>query len=177
MQISKDKVVTLEYTLTGEDGTVIETSKGKEPLAYIHGGGGLIKGFERALEGRSPKDAFAFTVDPGEGYGERRDDLIFQANREQFASIPEITVGMPLRVQTPEGAMIVRIAEVREDAVLLDANHPLAGQKLTFDVEVLDVRDATKEELEEQQQESYGCGGSTGCSDSCCTTCGEGCEG
>jgi FKBP-type peptidyl-prolyl cis-trans isomerase SlyD len=175
MQISKDKVVTLNYTLTGEDGTVIETSREKEPLSYIHGGGRLIRGFESALEGRSPKDAFAFTVNPAEGYGERREDLIFQAKREQFASIPEITIGMPLRVQTPEGAMIVRICEVRDDAVLLDANHPLAGQRLSFDVEVLDVRDATEKELEEQRRDNS-CS-PTSCSDSCCTTCGEGCGG
>jgi len=170
MQISKDKAVTLDYTLTGEDGTVIETSKGKEPLAYIHGGGGLIKGFENALEGKSPKDAFAFTVNPDEGYGERRDDLIFEAKREQFASIPELSVGMPLRVQTHEGTIVVRVAEVREDSVLLDANHPLAGQKLIFDVEVLEVRDATTEELEEQRQDSCGCN-----SGSCGDSCGEGC--
>lgn len=174
MQISKDKIVTLNYTLTGEDGAVIETSKGKEPLEYIHGGGGLIRGFETALEGRSPKDAFAFTVSPTDGYGERRDDLLFQAQREQFASIPELTIGMPLRVQTPEGVMIVRIAEVRDDSVLLDANHPLAGQMLTFDVEVMDVRNATAEELEEQRAESCGCG-SASCGEGCGDSCGEGC--
>jgi FKBP-type peptidyl-prolyl cis-trans isomerase SlyD len=170
MQISKDKVVTLNYTLTGEDGAVIETSKGKEPLEYIHGGGGLIRGFEVALEGRSANDAFVFSVNPADGYGERRDELLFQAQREQFASIPELTIGMPLRVQTPERAMIVRIAEVRDDAVLLDANHPLAGQTLTFDVEVLDVRDATAEELEGQKEDSCGCDAA-----SCGGSCGEGC--
>jgi FKBP-type peptidyl-prolyl cis-trans isomerase SlyD len=173
MQISRNKVVTLSYTLSGEGGEIIETSKGKEPLEYIHGSGGLISGFETALEGRSPKDAFAFTVEPAEGYGERRDDLVFQAKREQFASIPEITIGMPLRVQTPEGAMVVRVAEIRDDAVFLDANHPLAGKTLTFDVEVLDVREATAEELEEQQ-DACGCS-SASCGTSCGDSCGDGC--
>jgi len=79
MIITKDKAVTLEYTLSDENGETLETSKGREPLTYIHGSGGLIKGFETALEGKSPKDAFSFTVKPEEGYGERRQDLVFQA--------------------------------------------------------------------------------------------------
>jgi FKBP-type peptidyl-prolyl cis-trans isomerase SlyD len=170
MRIAKDTAVTLEYTLSDETGEILESSRGKDPLTYIHGSGGLIKGFETALEGKSPKDALKFSVSPKDGYGERREDLVFQAKREQFTDIPELTIGMPLRVQTPEGGMVVRIVEVRDSTVLLDANHPLSGKSLTFDVEVLDVRDATPEELEDQQQESCGCRAGA-CSDSC----GEGC--
>jgi FKBP-type peptidyl-prolyl cis-trans isomerase SlyD len=170
MRIAKDKAVTLEYTLSDEAGEILESSKGKDPLTYIHGSGGLVKGFETALEGKSPKDVLNFTVHPKDGYGERRDDLVFQAKREQFAAISELTIGMPLRVQTSEGAMVVRIVEVQEDSVLLDANHPLSGKDLTFDVEVLDVRDATPEELEDEQQDSCGCSG-----DSCGDSCGSGC--
>jgi FKBP-type peptidyl-prolyl cis-trans isomerase SlyD len=175
MEITKDKAVTLDYTLTGDDGAVIETSKGKEPLNYIHGSGGLIKGFEAALEGKSPKDAFAFTVKPEEGYGDRRDDLLFQASREQLGQIPELTVGMPLRVTTHDGAMVARIVEVHDDHVLLDANHPLSGKTLTFAVEVLDVRDATPEELEEVQEDACGCSSSDCGGGSCGDSCGGGC--
>jgi FKBP-type peptidyl-prolyl cis-trans isomerase SlyD len=177
MKISKDKVVTLNYTLTeGEE--VLETSDGREPLMYIHGSGGLIKGFEAAMEGRSPKDTFGFTVSPEDGYGVPQEHLIFQAAREQFQQIPELTIGMPLRVQTPEGAMVVRIAEVHDDHVLLDANHPLSGKTLTFNVEVLEVRDATAEELEDAAQAeeaACGCESAGSCGSSCGTSCGEGC--
>ncbi len=171
MRIEKNKMVTIDYTLSAENGEMLESSRGKEPLTYIHGSGGLIRGFETALEGRAPHDAFTFTVNPEEGYGERREELVFRAKREQFAEIPDLAIGMPLRVQTPEGAMVVRVAEVSDDAVSLDANHPLSGKRLTFDVKVLDVRDATAEELEDdQRQDGCGCGASS-CSDSC----GEGC--
>jgi FKBP-type peptidyl-prolyl cis-trans isomerase SlyD len=174
MRITKDKAATLEYTLSGDQGEIIETSKGKEPMTYIHGGGGLIKGFETALEGKSAGDSFVFSVNPEDGYGERREDLVFQAKREQFNGIPELTLGMPLRVETPDGAMIVRIAAVHDDNVLLDANHPLSGKSLTFDVKVLDVRDATPEELEDQHQGGCGCDAGS-CGQGCGDSCGEGC--
>ena len=169
MIIAKDKAVTLNYTLSDERGETLETSRGKEPLTYIHGSGGLIKGFEAAMEGRSAKDSFSFTVKPEDGYGERRNELVFQAPREQLKEIPELAVGMPLKVQTPDGALVVTIAGVEEDKVLLDGNHPLAGKELTFAVEVLDVRDATSEELEEARS-PQGCGGSCGdaCGQDCC---------
>ena len=170
MEIRKDRAVTLDYVLTGDDGVVIESSKGKEPLSYIHGSGSLIKGFEAAMEGKSPKDAFSFTVNPGDGYGERREDLLFNASREQLNQVPELAVGMPLRVTTQEGAMVARIAEVHEDHVLLDANHPLSGKTLTFSVEVLDVREATPEELEEAHEDACGCSGGS-CGDTCGGCC------
>ncbi len=175
MIIAKDTAVTLEYTLSDESGETLESSKGREPLTYIHGSGGLIKGFETALEGRSPKDSFSFTVTPEDGYGERRQELLFQAPKEQFDSVPDLVVGMPLRVQTPNGAMVVTVAGIEDDKVLLDGNHPLAGKALTFAVEVLDVRAATEDELEEARQPSEGCGDS--CGSSCGDSCGEGCCG
>ena len=172
MIIAKNKAVTLDYTLSDETGATLETSRGKEPLTYVHGSGGLIKGFEAAMEGRSESDKFSFTVKPEDGYGEHRHELLFQATREQLNGIPELAVGMPLKVQTPDGALVVTVAGFEGEKVLLDGNHPLAGKKLTFAVEVLDVRDATAEELEEAMS-SHGCGGS--CGDSCGDTCGEGC--
>ncbi len=174
MIIAKDKAVTLNYTLSDESGKTLETSIGKDPLTYIHGSGGLVKGFEAAMAGRSVKDSFSFTVKPEDGYGERRQELIFQAAKEQLKEIPDLAIGMPLRVQTPDGALVVTIAGFEEGKVLLDGNHPLAGKDLTFAVEVLDVRDATAEELEENQA-AAGCAGS--CGDSCGDACGEGCCG
>jgi len=170
MIIAKDKAVTLDYTLCDESGETLESSKGREPLTYIHGSGGLIKGFETALEGRSPKDAFSFTVKPEEAYGERRQDLLFQAPKEQFSEVKDLKEGMPLRVQTTKGTMVVTVAAIEDDKVLLDANHPLAGKALTFAVEVLDVRDATVEEIEESQRSAEGCGSTCGstCQEGCC---------
>ena len=173
MIVAKDKAVTLDYTLSDERGETLETSKGKEPLTYIHGSGGLIKGFEAAMDGRSVKDTFSFTVKPEDGYGERRHELLFQAEREQLKEIPELAIGMPLKVQTPEGTLVVTIAGFEADKVLLDGNHPLAGKDLTFAVEVLGVRDATAEELEEAMS-PHGCGGS--CGDSCGTPAQDCCE-
>ncbi|MGA3173215.1 MAG: peptidylprolyl isomerase [Syntrophorhabdales bacterium] len=169
MIIAKDKAVTVNYTLTNEEGEVLESSKERAPLTYIQGSG-MISGFENALEGRSPKDAFSFTVKPEEAYGERRPELLFLVKKEQFRELPEISVGMALRVRAPDGAMVATIARIEEDKVLLDGNHPLAGMTLSFDVEVLDVRDATTDELAEAHQETCGCGAS-----SCGSTCGEGC--
>lgn len=173
MIVAKNKAVTLDYTLSDERGETLETSKGKEPLTYIHGSGGLIKGFEAAIDGRSAKDTFSFTVKPEDGYGERRNELVFQAASEQLKEIPELAIGMPLKAQTPEGTLVVTIAGFDGDKVLLDGNHPLAGKELTFAVEVLDVRDATAEELEDAMSPHDGCGGS--CGDSCSDACGQDC--
>lgn len=174
MIITKDTAVTLNYTLTDENGETLESSKGREPLTYIHGSGGLIKGFEEAMEGRSPEDSFSFTVKPEDAYGERRPDLFFQAPKEQFTGLSDLEIGMPLRVQTSNGAMVVTVAGIEDDKVLLDGNHPLAGKALTFAVEVLDVRQATEEELEDVRHAAQGCGDSCGSScgeSSCCDSC------
>jgi FKBP-type peptidyl-prolyl cis-trans isomerase SlyD len=137
----------------------------------------MIEGFEAALEGKSPKNAFSFTVKPEEGYGERRPELLFQVDKEQLREIPDLAVGVPLRVRTPDGAVVAVVAGIEDDKVLLDGNHPLAGMTLTFDVEVIDVREATEEELvEAKQQESCGCGGSHEESCGCGGSCEEGCE-
>jgi FKBP-type peptidyl-prolyl cis-trans isomerase SlyD len=169
MMIEKDKAVSLDYTLSDETGQVIETSKGREPLNYIHGTG-VIKGFEQAMTGRSVNDSFSFTVNPSEGYGEHRKELVFEVSKEQLGGVPDLKEGMPLRVQTNNGAMVVRVSKIESDKVILDANHPLAGKILNFDVQVLEVRDATPEELEEAYHVH-----DEGCGSSCGSSCGDGC--
>ncbi len=176
MRIETDRVVTVAYTLANEKGEVLDTSEGRAPLTYIQGAG-MIKGFEVALEGKSPQDAFSFTVKPEEGYGERRPELVFQVDKERLREIPELAVGVPLRVRTPDGAMVAMVAGIEDDKVLLDGNHPLAGLTLTFDVEVIDVREATEEELAgARQQETCGCGASQQETCGCGGSCEEGCE-
>ena len=171
MEITKDKAVTVEYTLRGEGGQIIDTSRGRGPLTYIHGMGSMIPGFEAALEGKQAKDSLSFTVAAAQGYGERDDNMLFPIPREQFQGIENLEVGLQLQVRTPQGAVVMRVAEIDEATVTLDANHPLAGVPLFFEVEVLDVRDATQAELDG----ASGCG-SESCSPSCCDSCGSGCS-
>lgn len=148
MQIEKHKVVTIEYTLTDNEGEVIDTSEGGEPLAYIQGVGSLIQGIESALEGRATGDELQVTVPPEKGYGERDDALVDTVAREAFAEVEDLEVGMRFRAQTDDGERIVVVADIEGDEVTVDGNHPLAGMELNFDLKVVDVRDATEEELE-----------------------------
>jgi FKBP-type peptidyl-prolyl cis-trans isomerase SlyD len=175
MIITKDKAVTLNYTLSNDKGEMIESSKSSGPLTYVHGAG-LIKGFEKALEGKSTKDAFSFTVKPEDGYGERRPELFFEVTSEQLQGVTKLEVGQPLRVRTNEGSMVAVVSSIGDGKVVLDANHPLAGMTLTFDVEVLEVRDATPDELFEAHQDHDSCG-CPSCGDDSCGggSCGGGC--
>ena len=146
MQATSEKIVSIDYTLTDEQGTLLDSSDGREPLSYVHGAGQIVPGLERALEGKSPGDSVQVTVPPQDAYGERSPDLLQTVPREQFpaGTVPE--VGQQFQVQMPTGARLVTVANVDDDAVLIDANHPLAGHELNFDVTVKDVRDATAEE-------------------------------
>lgn len=179
MKIAVNKVVTAHYTLFDDKGEMLETSHNSQPLTFMQGSGMLIKGFEAAVEGKTENDSFSFNVKPEDGYGEFRDDLVFELPKYRLAEIPELEVGMALRMETPNGAMIVRVTDIDDDKVSLDGNHPLAGVELRFDVEVLEVRDPTQKELDELARRAAeaeaACSGS--CSDSCCSSCGGDCEG
>ena len=169
MQITKHKAVTVEYTLTDEGGQVLDSSRDRAPLTYVQGVGNMIHGFETALEGKQAGDKFSFDVAPGDGYGERDDAQVFAVPRDRFQGTPDLEVGMRFQVQTPDGAMIMAVDRIEENSVLLDGNHPLAGNQLHFDVEVVGVRQATDDELTEAQNPGQGCGCS--CDDSGCGSC------
>jgi FKBP-type peptidyl-prolyl cis-trans isomerase SlyD len=174
MEITKHKAVTVEYTLTNHTGEVLDSSKDRAPLMYVQGAGGMIAGFETALEGRQAGDKFSFDVAPADGYGERDSSLIFSVPRDRFQGTPDLEVGMRFQVQTPNGTAIMAVDRIEADSVILDGNHPLAGNRLHFDVEVLRVRDATDEEITEAHNPGHGCGCScddTGCGDSGCGSC------
>ena len=147
MQISADKVVSIDYTLTNSDGAVIDTSEGRGPLAYLQGHSNIIPGLESALEGKAVGDALQVSVEPGEGYGERDDSLTPAVPRQMFENADEIQIGMQFQTQTEQGPHIVTVISVDDENVTVDANHPLAGQTLNFDVKVVEVRDASEEEL------------------------------
>ena len=148
MQVGKDKVVSIDYTLTDNAGAVLDTSKGNEPLLYLHGGG-LIPGMERALEGRSAGDAFKVTIPPEQGYGQKDPNMVQPVPRSNFAGVPNIEKGMQFQARSPDGsgARVVTVVDVSPETVTVDANHPLAGETLHFDVSVKDVRDASPEEV------------------------------
>jgi len=157
MKIAEKKFVTIDFTLKDEEGNVIESTQGNEPLSYIHGTGMLIPGLEEELIGKQPGDSVQVTLPPEKGYGAVNPEMIFDVPRSEMGGITELSKGMQLQAQTPDGIRIFTVSDIKEDSVTVDGNHPMAGQALNFNVTVSDVRDATEEEL--NPPHSCGCGG------------------
>src|SRR4051794_40034525 len=147
-QVAKDKVVSIDYTLTGTGGEGIDSSQGGEPLPHLHGAGNIIPGLERALEGKSAGDQVNATVAPDQGYGQKNPGLVQPVPRAQFPGVKEINVGQQFQAQTNHGPRVVTVVGVDDNTVTVDANHPLAGTTLNFAVKVVEVRDATRQELD-----------------------------
>ncbi len=143
MQISTNAVAFIHYTLTDDAGTVIDSSSGGQPLAYLHGGGNIVAGLEKALEGHKAGDTLKVSVSPEQGYGARDESLVQQLPRRTFKGVREIRPGM--RFNSPAGP--ITVTGVQGDMVTVDGNHALAGQTLHFAVEITKVREATGEEL------------------------------
>ncbi len=148
MKIAKNKVVGIHYTLTDDQGNTLDSSDGRDPLYYLHGNGNLIPGLEQELENKKKDDALKVTIQPEDAYGKRNDEMVYELDRSKFPNPKEIEPGMTFTSQTNEGDIHLTVVKIEGDNVTLDANHPLAGQKLTFDVKVVEVRDASAEELE-----------------------------
>lgn len=147
MQIARHTVVTIDYTLTDDDGNVIDTSKGHQPLTYIHGVGAIIPGLEQALEGKAAGDQLNVTIEPAHGYGERHEALTQVVPIDRFEGVDSLEVGMQFQAETENGVHVVTVTNIDGGNVTIDANHPLAGQNLTFDVAVREVRPASAEEI------------------------------
>lgn len=148
MQITKHKVVAIDYTLKDDAGEVVDSSENQQPLSYVHGVGSLIPGLERALEGKSAGDQIQVTIAPADGYGEWDEDLCQEVPRKEFDDVDDLQVGMQFRVQAEGGFLVLTVTNVGDETVTVDGNHALAGETLHFDVAVRDVRDATDEEIE-----------------------------
>jgi len=158
MQVAKNRVVLIDYHLTDPQGKVLDSSRGREPLAYLHGGGNIIPGLEEALTGRVKGEALTITVAPAKAYGEKDPSMIQAVSRDAFKGIDKIEAGMQFQTQGPGGqARVVTVTQVDANEVTVDANHPLAGVPLTFDVVIQDVRDASDEEI--QHGHVHGAGG------------------
>jgi len=148
MQISDKMVVTIDYTLKDDNGTVLDSST-EGNFAYLHGANNIIPGLENALTGKSAGDEVDVSVSPAEGYGEHNETMIQAVPRDMFDPEQEIQVGMQFHAESPEGDMIVvTVTDVEGDDVTVDGNHPLAGVNLNFGVKVVDIREASEEEIE-----------------------------
>ena len=145
MQIAEGTVVSIEYTLKDEDGTVLDSSDGREPLDYLHGAGNIIPGLEKALAGKSAGDAIDVTVGPDEAYGRKTEKLVRNLPLRKLAE-KNPQVGRRYRAQLDDGIAMVLVTGVKGDYVTIDGNHPLADKTLHFAVKVATVRAATDEE-------------------------------
>ncbi|MBD2701957.1 peptidylprolyl isomerase [Spirosoma sp. BT702] len=143
MTISKDAVAAIHYTLRDSNGTILDTSQGRDPLYYLHGAQNLIPGMEESLEGRQPGDHFQVEISPEKGYGKRDPNLTERVPRKAFGGQ---TVEVGMQFQANDG-QIISVVGLEPEFIIVDGNHPLAGESLHFDVEVIAVRDATPDEL------------------------------
>ena len=147
MPISKDSVVSFHYRLARDHGATLEDSHGAEPLAYLHGHGNIIQGLESAMSGRAVGDNFTTTIAPEQAYGLRDNDAVARVQMKYVLTKGPLTPGMVIAVNTKHGPRQVQVIKPGKFVVDVDTNHPLAGAALTFDVEIVDVRAATSEEL------------------------------
>ena len=147
MKVERGRVVRLHYTIRDESGATLESSRGGTPLLYLHGSGQLLTALESRIDGFSAGDAGTVTVATSDAYGERDPRGVIRAPRDTFPDDLELAPGIEVQAETPEGPLSFLVVEIEGDEVVLDANHPMAGKTLTFDVEVLEVRAATKDEI------------------------------
>ncbi|MFW5776553.1 MAG: FKBP-type peptidyl-prolyl cis-trans isomerase [Spirochaetota bacterium] len=148
MQVAQDRVVTIAYTLKDDEGNVLDSSENHGDLAYVHGHQNIVEGLEDALEGKDIGDTVTTTVEPEKGYGDRHDQLVFTVPRSNMPD-GDLEVGMQFAAQDKEGnQQVVTLVDIGDEEVKLDANHPLAGQTLHFNVTVNDIREASDEEVE-----------------------------
>lgn len=148
MKNTENPVVSIHYTLTNKAGEQLDSSIGSEPLTYLHGAGNIIPGLENALADKTVGDKLTVIIEPEDAYGERNEEHIQTVPKEMFEGIDKIEVGMQFQADSSNGPAIVTITAVDGDQVSIDGNHPLAGEQLTFDVEIADIRPATETEME-----------------------------
>jgi len=148
MEISTDRVVSIHYTLRDDAQVELDSSRDTDPLLYLHGHSQIVPGLERALVGKKTGDKVLASIQPEDGYGDYDSQLTSSVARKQFPKGVSLNVGEMFEFSNAQGEpVVVRIAAIDADTVTVDANHPLAGKVLHFDVEIVDVRSATKEEL------------------------------
>lgn len=177
MNIALNTVVSLNYTLKDNEGNILDKTDASMPFLYLHGAGGIIKGLESELLDKKSGDNFELTVAPEDAYGARDEKLTEAVPRNMFEGIPdeEMVAGSQFHAETGQGNQVITIASIDGDIVNIDGNHPLAGQTLHFQVAVLDVRDATEEELDHGHPHHAGGCGSAPVKEESDSCCGGGC--
>lgn len=156
MHITDKTAVQIHYTLTNGSGEELDSSRGEEPLTYLHGAGNIIPGLEAALVGKQVGDTFTVTIAPEQAYGAIDESMVQQVSKKMFDDI-DIEIGMQFHADVSHGSGIITITEINGDDVTVDGNHPLAGEALTFDVEVIDVRPASDDEMAHGHIHGSGC--------------------
>jgi FKBP-type peptidyl-prolyl cis-trans isomerase SlyD len=165
MNITNDRVVSIAYTLTNAQSQILDAT-GLEPFSYLHGHRNIIPGLEKALDGRSQGDSFKVLIPAAEAYGERSEKLVTTVPLDRFSGAPSVQTGMQFHAETSDGDLqLVTVTAVEGDTVTVDGNHPMAGLDLNFDVSVVEVREASEEEL--HQGRVY----AAGCDDADCANC------
>jgi len=147
VQIGPETVVTFHYTLRDESGGQLETSRGGQPAVYLHGANNIIPGLESAMAGRSGGDAFTATVSPEDAYGVRQPDRVQRVPVKHLAYRGKLAAGDVVQLSTTDGMRAVTVVKAGRHTADVDTNHPLAGQTLVFDIEVIETRAASAEEL------------------------------
>jgi FKBP-type peptidyl-prolyl cis-trans isomerase SlyD len=162
MKVQENALVTVEYTLTNDAGQVVDSTPEDEPLRFLYGKGQLIPGFEAAIAGKEADQRVEFSLEPADAYGEIREELRSELPRKNFPDEMELEPGMILQAMGPMGPMRFRVLELKDDVVVADFNHPLAGERLHFDVKIAEVREPTQEEID-----------ALSCGEHECTHCGK----
>jgi FKBP-type peptidyl-prolyl cis-trans isomerase SlyD len=168
MKIQDLAYVAIEYTLTVDSEEVVDQSQPGKPFGFIFGSGLVIPGLEKGLEGMEQGQSAKFSVEAEEGYGQARQELFREIPREQFPGDAEIEPNMIFEADGPHGPVRFRVKSVNDDVVVADLNHPLAGERLHFDVKVAEVREARAEELEALKQDADCTPESCACRDATC---------
>lgn len=173
MKITNNAVVKIHYRLSNQQGNELENSFESQPMEYLHGAQNIIPGLEEALEGKEIGDIIDVTIDAEKAYGPHHDGLRQEVPLSAFGDIEDIIPGMRFVAETEAGPRPVQIAEVKDETVIVDGNHPLAGQSLTFHVEIIDIREATEEEISHGHiHQKGGCGSNEKCcggeKEACC---------
>ncbi len=148
LMIGDKSVVTIHYTLTDDAGEILDNSRDGDPMVYLHGANNIIPGLENELTGKTTGATLKVTVAPDDGYGEHSPEAIQKVPCSAFEGVEDIQPGMQFQTEGPQGMQIIVVVEVSDEEVTVDANHPLAGKTLHFDVSIEAVRDATPEELD-----------------------------
>ncbi len=157
MQVADNMAVSIHYTLTNDDGEVLDSSIGDDALVYLHGRENIISGLENALDGKTVGDKFSVRIAPEDAYGELMEEMIQVISRDMFEGIDNIEVGMQFHADVSSGSGVVTVVNIEDDDITIDGNHPLAGLALTFDVEVIDIRPATEDEAAHGHIHGAGC--------------------